>query len=156
MTKLILKDKLSFPLGFSLTWGVLNIKNYDNYLILLGLTIALFLFISLITLTKKDNYIYKTIFDKGLIKITYQQNLDGKQPVEFNLRLDSVKSFNFSSKSFFDFTHEIKVKFLEDYEKSDAITLRTSDKSTFIKILSALEEYESQISANNIKTNTED
>lgn len=136
MTKYILKDKFSYPITFTLVWGILEFIFHKNDWIFLTISLLImFLILSLVSYYKTDNYIQNILIENESINIQYQKNFFEDKPNIFSNKTNSVKSYKFSSKSILDSSHSISIKFIDENNLHNKITFRTNNDDYFIDLI---------------------
>jgi hypothetical protein len=141
MNKYILKDKFSYPITFTLVWGILQFIFHKNDWIFLILSLSIMvLILSLVSYYKTDNYIQKILIENESINIQYQKNFFEGKPNIFSINTNSVKSYKFSSKSILDFSHSISIKFIDENNLYNKITFRTNNDDYFIDVIYLLKK----------------
>jgi hypothetical protein len=142
MTKYILKDKFSYPISFTLFWGILQFIFHKSDWVFLTLSLLIMvLILSLASYYKNDNYIQKILIENESINIEYQKNFYEGNPNVFSTTTNSIKSFKFSSKSALDSSHSISIRFIDENNLHNKITFRTNNDDYFIDVIYLLKKY---------------
>ena len=140
MKKIILKDKLPYPIGFTLVYFFLRIKGCESFYLLTLTSFLIFIVIYAFTFLRSDNYVRSVNFDKKSIEFIYQKNFAAGNLINFKLDLSTLKSFKFRSKAFLEFSNFVSIKFLNDDNLFETIELKTDNDEIFIEILKNLNE----------------
>ena len=135
MFKYILKDKFSFPVSFTIFWGIFQYKNYhSNWTFALAILIMIII-LCLISCFKTDNYVQKILNENEAIIIQYQKNFLKDKPNSFSTNLNTIKSYKFHSKSFLNFNHIISIKYIDEDNLHYKITFKTNNDDDFINLI---------------------
>jgi hypothetical protein len=142
MTKYIIKDKFSYPISFTLVWGILQFTFHKSDWVFLTLSLLIMvLILSLVSYYKNDNYIQKILIENESINIQYQKNFYEGKPNIFSTATNSIKSFKFSSKSTLDSSHSISIRFIDENNLHNEITFRTNNDDYFIDVIYLLKKH---------------
>ncbi|MAP81296.1 MAG: hypothetical protein CL526_09430 [Aequorivita sp.] len=147
MTQYILKEKLLFPIIFTLTWAILQVATGPNdWSFKIIWALVLFIIISLFTFSKNDNYIQKPVIENETISIQYQENFLKAQPKIFTTNAKSIENFKFSSSSFLGLSYSITINFIDESNLYDKITFQTNNETFFIDLIYQLKEIKTKSS----------
>ena len=94
----------------------------------------------LVLYLRKDLYILSFSGDSESINIEYQKNFLEKQTEKFSINLQSIKSVDFSSKSFLEPFHKISIRYTDENGLFDKTTFKTNDDNTFIELIYKLKK----------------
>ena len=140
MTKDIIKDKFLAPILLTLFFGVYSIKKTNDSIFILIFLLIILVILCLVLYLRKDLYILSFSGDSESINIEYQKNFLEKQTEKFSINLQSIKSVDFSSKSFLEPFHKISIRYTDENGLFDKTTFKTNDDNTFIELIYKLKK----------------
>ncbi|WP_211272621.1 hypothetical protein, partial [Gelidibacter algens] len=131
----IIKDKFLGPILLTLFFMLFSIKKTNDLLFLLIFLLIILAVLCLAFYLRKDFYIIKFSADSESTNIEYQRNFSEQVSDKFSIHSKSIKTLDFSSKSFLEPFHKISIRYVDESGLYDKKTFKTNDDKTFIELI---------------------
>ena len=138
MKKEILKDKFGWSLILIIPFTLFVLKSPSHWLELLIQMAIIISFIGFIVYQKADFYLQSFMANPESVTLRYHKNFSEAKILESSISRKSIISINFISNSSSKGMHKVSIKYLNENDSYEKMTVKIIDDIMFIQLVHTL------------------